>query len=87
MFNGDDNRIRRADFRSWPLAAAAFSLLFLGSALASPHAWVDQPFWNFGTVTNVDELTHAFVVRNTEINSRGEHSPSVPFFMLRFLYN
>jgi hypothetical protein len=42
----------------------ALSSLFLQTSLAAPHAWVDKPLWDFGAVTNLDELEHSFVVRN-----------------------
>jgi hypothetical protein len=33
--------------------------------LAAPHIEVEQALWNFGPVTNLTELTHDFVIRNS----------------------
>ena len=44
------------------LIAAALTLAFAVSA--TPLVVVEQPSWDFGTVTNCAELTHDFSIRN-----------------------
>jgi hypothetical protein len=63
--NGQTLRFQRS-LRPGPIALSA--LLFLAAAAgthAAPHLVVDQPDYDFGTVSNGQELLHDFVVRNT----------------------
>jgi hypothetical protein len=44
--------------------AAAFLFSVLLQASATPRLKVDEPVWNFGTLTNRPEVTHTFTLRN-----------------------
>jgi hypothetical protein len=54
-------------FRGWFNVALFWFCLWLAriSIFAAPRMEVEQPLWNFGAVTNLAELTHDFVVRNS----------------------
>ena len=58
--------ISQINLRGIP-CVARIAVLFLvcGIASAAPRIEADQPVWNFGAVTNLAELTHDFVIRNT----------------------
>lgn len=46
-------------------AFCCFLLIANPALFAAPQIQVEQPFWNFGAVTNLAGLTHDFVIRNS----------------------
>jgi hypothetical protein len=47
-----------------PAAAFVLGLMWSTEALAAPRIQVEPLLWDFGTATNISEITHDFTVRN-----------------------
>ncbi|MEI8350803.1 MAG: DUF1573 domain-containing protein [bacterium] len=63
-----NSTVNRRGTALWKVAFVAGGLILTGGALplqAMPRLVVQQPVFEFGCVTNVTQLRHAFVLRNT----------------------
>jgi len=64
MLNSKGNTGSGAPCR-WINLVAFAGLMLCGEISAAPHLGIAQPNWNFGVVTNQEQLTHDFVISNT----------------------
>ncbi len=56
---------RNLSFALFPVGPLVCLALFVCRTYAAPRIEVDQPVWDFGPVTNMTEVTHDFVIRNS----------------------